>query len=55
MIGDRKIKKEKGFTLIELMVAFGVLSIVITLAVGIFILSLRAQRIVLSEKKMSEI
>lgn len=41
---NKKIKKNSGFTLLELLVALGIFSVVISLAIGIFVGSSGSQR-----------
>lgn len=46
------IKKQKSFTLVEILVAVGIFSIVIGIAVGIFISAIRVQRKALAEQEL---
>jgi len=50
MIGNNK----KGFTIVELVVSFGLLTTIIVMAVGIFVVSLRAEKVVLAEQRVAE-
>jgi len=45
MAFEQKQKMQRGFTLIELIVAFGIFAILVTIASGSFVRSLRIQRV----------
>lgn len=48
------LKAKKGFSLIELIVGMGIFSVVSIVAISSFLLSVRAHRIILAEKEVSE-
>lgn len=54
MINKQKIQNEKGISLIELVVAVAIFSVVIIAAVGIFISAMKAQKAMLAKQNMAD-
>lgn len=49
-----KLEAKRGFSLIELIVGMGIFSVISIVAISSFLLSVRAHRIILAEKEVSE-
>ena len=47
-------RKSDGFSLLETTVAMGIFTVVISVTIGAFLVAIKAQRVVLTEKAMSE-
>jgi len=47
-------RKSDGFSLLETIVAMGIFTVVISVTIGAFLVAIKAQRVVLTEKAMSE-